>query len=395
MDGSSEPLKTQEREALEAARRFVRSEIAPNANAWDAAGRVSAAAYRRAAELGLCRLIVPRAQGGLGLSVRGMAAVMEALAAECMACAFSLVVHNNLAGNIARNGSDAQRARYLPEMTAGRRVGAFLLTEPGGGSDAAAIRTRAERAGDGWVIDGEKAWVSNASCADVLSVYAQTDPARGWRGIASFLVDADAPGVERGESYRLLGGHALGTGAFRFAGCRVGPDALLSPPGQAFKAAMAGIDLARVNVGAMCCGMLGRGLEVALDTAAGREVFGQRVLEFQGIQWMLADAATDLEAARLLTAHAAMLLDRAAAGEPLPEGADPALASAHAKKFATRVALARLGECMQAMGAAGYRTDTPLARHFATAKMAQYLDGTTEIQNVVIARRLMQDRPAR
>lgn len=377
---------------MAAARKFAAEEIAPNANAWEKAGRLSAAAYLRAAELGLCRLIVPQEHGGLGLSVRGMAAVMDALAAECMASAFSLVVHNNLAGNIARNGSAGQRAQYLPDMTAGRRVGAFLLTESGGGSDAAAIRTRATADGAGWMIDGEKAWVSNGAFADVLSVYAQTDPNLGWRGIASFLVDANAPGVERSPAYGLMGGHALGTGGFRFERCRVSREALLSPPGEAFKAAMAGIDLARVNVGAMCCGMLERGLDVALDYTAAREAFGQRILEFQGIQWMLADAATDLEAARLLTDRAAALLDHAAEGRALPEGADPGLASAHAKKFATRVALARLGECMQAMGAAGYRTETPLARHLAGAKMAQFLDGTTEIQNVVIARRLMKGR---
>jgi alkylation response protein AidB-like acyl-CoA dehydrogenase len=394
-DGMQAPLDRDARDAVAAASKFAAEAIAPNANAWEKAGRIPAAAYLRAAELGLCRLIVPREQGGLGLSVRGMAAVMGALAAECMATAFSLVVHNNLAGNIARNGNARQRGRYLPDMTAGRRIGAFLLTEPGGGSDAAAIRTRATRDGEGWRIDGDKAWVSNGAFADVLSVYAQTDPGAGWRGIASFLVDADAAGVERDPAYGLLGGHALGTCGIRFDGCRVSDEALLSRPGEAFKAAMAGIDLARVNVAAMCCAMLARGLDVALECAAAREAFGQRVLEFQGIQWMLADAATDLEAARLLTGHAAALLDGAAQGVAFSEGADSGIASAHAKKFATRVALARLGECMQAMGAAGFRTDVPLARHFAAAKMAQYLDGTTEIQNVVIARGLIKGRSGR
>ena len=308
-----------------------------------------------------------------------MALAVEAFASACMASAFSFVVHNNLARNLSRNGTAEQQGRWLPALVAGERIGAFLLTEPQGGSDAAAITTAARRDGARWRLDGEKAWVSNGACADLLSVYAQTDPAEGWRGIACFIVEADAPGVIREPAYRLLGGHALGAGGFRFEGCRVEPDAVLLGPGDGFKAAMAGIDFARVNVSAMCCGMLGRSLDTALAFAAARRSFGRATLEHQGLQWLLADAATDLEAARLLTARAAALLDGGGGG-------DHTLAAAHAKKFATRAAFARIGDCMQAMGAPGLRTEHPLARHLAGAKMAQYLDGTTEIQNVVIGR---------
>ena len=175
-----------------------------------------------------------------------------------------------------------------------------------------------------------------------------------------------------------LGGHALGPGGFRFEGCRVCTDAVLLGPGDGFKAAMAGIDLARVNVAAMCCGMVGRSLDTALSFAAGRHSFGRAILDHQGLHWLLADVATDLEAAQLLTAHAAALLDGG--------GGNHTLAAAHAKKFATRAALSRIGDCMQAMGAQGLRTEHPLARHLACAKMTQYLDGTTEIQNAVIGR---------
>ena len=372
------PIPEREAAVVGAARAFAREVIEPSADAWDEAGRVPGEAFREAAGRGLCGLTVPEALGGHGLSMPAMALAVEAFASACMASAFSFVVHNNLARNLSRNGTPAQQARWLPPLIAGERIGAFLLTEPQGGSDAAAITTAARRDGNGWRLDGVKAWVSNGASAGLLSVYAQTDASAGWRGIACFIVEADAPGVIREPAYRLLGGHALGAGGFRFEGCRIGEDAVLLGPGDGFKAAMAGIDFARVNVAAMCCGMLGRSLDTALGFAAGRRAFGRATLEHQGLQWLLADVATDLEAARLLTAHAAALLDGG--------GGNHTLAAAHAKKFASRVALARIGDCMQAMGAPGLRTDHPLARHLAGAKMAQYLDGTTEIQNVVIGR---------
>lgn len=369
---------------VEAARAFAREVIEPNAARWEDERRYPREAVAEAAARGLCGLVVPAEMGGAGLGAAAMARVMEELASADMAFSFGLVVHNNLAGAIARHGDPRQVEAYLDDLVAGHRVGAFLLTEARGGSDAGAILTRARRETGGWVIDGEKAWVSNGAGADVLSVYAQTDPALGWRGIACFLVDADQPGVVREPAYRLMGGHALGTGAFRFEGCRVGEEALLLGPGDGFKAAMAGIDLARVNVAAMCCGMMRVGLDQALAATAERHAFGQAIADFQGIQWMLADAATDLEASRLLAYEAARLLD---AGE------DATLAAAHAKKFATRAALTRLADCMQAMGAPGYRADCPPSRHLACAKMAQYLDGTTEIQNVVISRALRRRAP--
>ena len=374
------PVSKRETAVVESARAFAREVIEPNAVTWDEAGRVPAEAFREAAERGLCGLTVPGALGGRGLAMPAMALAVEAFASACMASAFAFVVHNNLARSLSRNATAAQRSRWLPPLIAGERIGAFLLTEPQGGSDAAAITTAARRDGAGWRLDGEKAWVSNGASADLLSVYAQTDPSEGWRGIACFIVEADAPGVIRDPAYRLLGGHALGAGGFRFEGCRVGADDVLLGPGEGFKAAMAGIDFARVNVAAMCCGMLGRSLDTALAFAAGRRAFGKAALEHQGLQWLLADVATDLEAARLLTAHAAAALDGGAG--------DHTLAAAHAKKFTTRAALARIGDCMQAMGAPGLRTEHPLARHLACAKMAQYLDGTTEIQNVVIGRAL-------
>lgn len=375
-------LSDHEQRVVDTAAAFAREVIAPDAARWEIDRTAPRMLFEAAGAAGLCGLIVPPDLGGQGLGATAMARVMEELASADFAAAFALVVHNGLAGNIARNGDTRHKDAHLPDLVAGRRIGAFLLTEPQGGSDAAAVRTRARRDGDGWVIDGDKAWVSNGAIADLLSVYAQTDPEQGHRGIACFLVGAAARGVIRQPPYAMLGGHALGACGITFAGVAVGEDGHFIPAGGGFKAAMAGIDAARVNVAAACCGMLGAGLDAALAFARERRAFGRAVTDFQGVQWMLADVATDLEAARSLAYRAAAALD----GDD--RGAATLLA-AHAKKFATRAALARLADCMQAMGAWGLTHDHPLARHLAMAKIAHYLDGTTEIQNVVIARKLL------
>ena len=373
-------LSNTESKLVEAARAFADDEIAPNAAEWERARAFPRTTFAAAADAGLCGLLVPAELGGQGAGIGAVARIVEVLAATDFGFTFSLVVHNNLAGNIAKNGSEDQKARYLPDLLAGRKVGAFLLTEPGAGSDAAAITASARREGEDWVINGEKAWVTNAAVADILSVYVQTDPAAGWRGIACLLVDGDARGVRRGPAYDLIGGHAMGVGEIGFTECRVGAEAFFIGPGDAFKAAMGGINVARAFVGAICCGMMAASLDAALAHAGARRAFGQATIEFQGLQWLLADVATDLEAARLLT-------DRAVAS--LAAGEDAAVAAAHAKKFATRAALAGIADCMQAMGAAGARADYPLGRHLAGAKLAAFIDGTTEIQNLVIGRALV------
>ncbi len=365
---------------VETTRTFAQAQIDPNAANWERDRRLPTEAIHAAADAGLCNLLVPKAQGGKGLGVSDLAAVMEALAAADMAFAFSLICHNNLAGGIAARGSAEQQAAYLGPMSRGEMLGAFLLTEPGVGSDAAAIATTAVGDGDGWVLNGEKAWITNATDADVLSVYAQTNPGSGAGGIAAFLVRADQPGVARTGPYQMFGAHATGAGGFTFTDVRLSADQLFIPPGQAFRAAMVAIDVARIVVAAMCTGMLRRGLSTAIDYLQKRPAFGSPLSEKQGLQWMLSDVATQTEAAAALAAEAARAID---ASEPRA-----GVLAAHAKKFATRAAMSGLAECMQAMGANGYRHDWPIARHLASAKMAEYLDGTSEVQNIVIARTL-------
>ncbi len=374
-------LSDEDKAAVGDARQFATAVIEPGAGEWERARAMPRRVMAEAGQAGLCNLLVPAELGGRELSFAALAQVMEELAAADLAAAFALVVHNNFARSLAAFGSDAMRERYLPGVMKGELIGSFLLTEPQSGSDAAHLTTVARQDGDHWRIDGEKAWVSNADKTDILALYLQTDASAGWRGIACVLVDRDTPGIELVGPYETLGAHAIGAGGFRFADCRVPLEQTMIPAGQGFKAAMGGIDLARALVASMCAGMLQSALDCVLPQAMERRAFGQAIAEFQGIQWLLADVATDLQAIRLLAREAVHCLD---AGE------DAAMAAAHAKKFATRAALKGLADCMQVMGADGFKQDYPLARHLACAKAAQYLDGTTEIQNVVISRGLLK-----
>lgn len=371
-------------DVLNRATTFAAETMRPGAAVWEAERRFPREAFQAAATAGLCGLLVPRDQGGEGLALGAVADVMATLSAADLGFAFALVCHNNLAGGIGQNGSDWQRETFVGPMVRGEKLGAFLLTEPDAGSDAAAIRTRATRSDQGWVLNGAKAWITNGIEADVLSVYAQTEDGGGGRGIAAFLVNADQPGVIREAPYPMLSAHAMGTSGIRFENVELGDEQMFYPPGEAFRKALFAIDIARIVLSRMCAGMLAEGLAHAVEYVTERPAFGAPLSEKQGLRWMLADVATDLRAATAL-------IDQAIAAFEADDPEMPELA-AHAKKFTTRVVLTGLGQCMQVMGANGFRQDTPLARHFAAAKMTQWMDGATEIQNEVIARRLFAGR---
>jgi alkylation response protein AidB-like acyl-CoA dehydrogenase len=367
------PALTGDGEALlEKARRFRREVVAVEAARWERERMVPREALRAAARLGLTGIEVPHEQAGAGAGFIAKTLIAEELARSCMAFAFSVINTQNLAARIARHGTPAQIARYLAPLLAGERIGCTALTEPQAGSDFPAIATIARRIEGGWIINGEKAWLTNAAIADTVALYANTDAAAGSAGIAAFLVDLHAPGVERVGPYALMGGHAIGAGGLRLSDVRVDDDALFYPPGEAFKRALAGINGARTYVAAMCCGMVAESLRIALDYARRRHTFGKRLLDHQGLRWSLVEVATDLEAARHLTYHATELIER---------GEDTVLGAAMAKKFAVRMAQQRLGECMQAMGAEGLREDYPIGRHIACARIAGYVDGSSEMMN--------------
>ncbi len=372
-------LESAERELIETAKSFARERVAPFAAGWERDRVFPLETLRAAAAAGLVGIMLPKEAGGKGITHSTAVRVLEELADADFAFAFSLWVHNNICHAVHRSGSRVLIGRFLEPMLRGERVGAFCMTEPDVGSDAANLATRADPAVDGWTITGEKAWVTNGAAAEVLAVYARADAAAGWRGIATFLVETSIPGVERLPPYAMVGGNAMGVAGFRFDRAPIGGDAMILGPGDGFRTAMADIDKARVFVAAGCLGILRSSLETALAYGKRRKAFGRALLDFQDLQWTLVDVATNLEAARLLTQKAAILLDRA---EPAT------IAAAHAKKFATRAAVSGVSACMAAMGANGLRMETPLARHLAAAKIAETLDGTTAIQNVVIGRAL-------
>lgn len=375
-------LTAEEGTLLDSAAAFSDETVRPNANTWERDRRQPVEALREAASLGLLRLETPKAQGGLGHRYLVKLALCEEMSRADMAFTFSMVNTQNVAARLALSPVARHRDEYVPALMSGDLFGATALSEPGAGSDFSSIRTRAERVAGGWRLDGEKGWITNAAIADLFITYVQTDASAGWRGIACFLVDARKAGFTRRPAYGLMGGHAIGAGGFALDNYLATDEDMLAPPGEAFKLAMKGVNGARVYVAAMCAGLLADALETALGYGAERETFGKSLLDHQGLNWSLGDVANDLEALRGLTAHAGRLIDREE---------DAVMAAAHAKKFAGRVTLPRLADCIQSMGAAGLREEYGLHRHLACAKIAAYTDGSTEIMNERIGAGLLKE----
>lgn len=367
--------------AIARAKAFAERVVEPNAAKWQNTRRYPLEAIQEACRAGLAEIELAKAHGGMELGFATKLRAFEAIAAVDFAFSFALINQHNATTRIARDmlihgASRPGIAELVAAMRRGEKIGCTALTEPGAGSDFAAIKTRATKDGDGWRLNGAKAWITNAAVCDVAICYAQTDPASGWRGIAAFLVHADRPGFVREAPFDITGGMAIGVGGFRLENYRAEASELMQPPGAGFKSAMTGINGARTYVAGMACAMLQSGLDTAARYGAQRDLFGKKLIEHQGQRWKLADIATDLEAARLLT-------DRAARAVHL--GQDAMLPAAYAKKFAVEAAQRGLAACIQFMGAAGLRNDHPLGRHLANAKLAAYTDGSTEIQNERIA----------
>ena len=331
-------------------------------------------------DAGLKGLLAPKDRGGHATRAAVMARMSEALGAIDPIATITCLPQEYCIAAIASYGSHPWHDEMLNRLLAGETLTGFLLTEPGVGSDASAIKTLATRTDDGWRLDGAKAWVTNAPYIDEYFVFVQTEAGSGAGGIAGLLVPRTADGVTVSKPYELLGGHVGNICDVRFDGVQLAAERLVVPPGEGLRAALSAIDLARINVAAMCCGALATGLQIALDYTARRQAFGQPIAEFQGLQWQLAEVATNLHAARLMTYDAAVVLD---------ERGRASVEAAHAKKFATRAALDGLGTCMGQMGSNGLRRDTALPRLFEQAKIAHTLDGTTDIQNLVISRALL------
>lgn len=361
---------------IDRAASFARDHVAPNASRWAREGTMQVEALKLAATQGLLAFQAPRSWGGDEAGFHDKLRLLATLSRHSYDFAFSLTNTAGAAAHLATDLPHAVAERYVPAMLKGERFGGSALSEPGAGSDFGGIKTSATRDGDGWRLSGEKGWITNAAFGDVFITYAQTDPALGWRGIGSFLVDGQREGFSRMRPEQVSGGGIIGAGGFCLDSYRVNADEVIAAPGQAFRRAMSGVNQARTYVAAMCVSMVDACLETAINYGKSRHAFGSPLSAKQGWRWMAADIATDIEAARLLVESAANLI---------VAGKDAAVSSAHAKKFATRMALQRISDACQLMGAAGLRDEHPFLRHLASARVASYTDGSTEMQNERIA----------
>ena len=374
-------LSPEDQTLVDTARSFARDYVRPNAAKWEAAKCIPREALAEAAKAGLTTLDARRGPDySKGFLAKLL--VLEALSEEDFSFAFSLTNTQGIAGRIVNSGTAAQKERYEADLLSTRSLGATALSEPGAGSDFAGISTQAKKVEGGWVLNGEKGWITNAAEASLFVTYAQTDSNLKWRGIASFFVDADREGFERVEPYELLSGHAIGVGGFRMNDYFVPDEEVIAGPGDAFKAAMNSVNEARVYVAGMVNAMVHASLAHAAEYGSDRQTFGKPLLGHQGIAWNLVDVANKLEASRLLTYRAAQMIE---------DDEDAMLAAAHAKKFAGDYGVPAIADCIQAMGARGMRSDVPLGRHLAGAKLACYTDGSTEIMNDRLAKSLAED----
>ena len=349
---------------------LARDLVGPQAARWERERRIGHEALQAAAALGLTRLQVPVASGGLGASFACKAALAEVLAGADFGFTMSWLNTHNVAAKLARDAPAALASRYVPELVAARRLGCTALTEPGAGSDFGAIRTLATRRDGGWRVEGAKAWITNAAEADVVVLYAQTEPGSGGRGIACFLVDGQRAGFVREPAFALGGQHSIGAGGFRLDGYLADDAEMLHPPGQAFKAALVSINGARTYIAAMCCGMVAEAWRVARAHGQQRRSFGRPLADHQGWRWRVAEAATEISAACLMVERAVQLIE---------QGDSPQLEAAQAKLFACRMAERQIPVLAQAMGAEGLREHYPFARHAQGARVAGFVDGSSEM----------------
>ncbi|HUL60747.1 MAG TPA: acyl-CoA dehydrogenase family protein [Anaeromyxobacteraceae bacterium] len=375
-----EPTDVQ-RAVAETARAFARERIAPVARDNDLARRFPRDLVRGLGELGLLAVNVPEAYGGSAAGAVAYAlAIMEIAAADC-ATATTAAVTNMVGETIARWGTEEQKRRHLPALASGEyAAGAFALSEPQSGSDAAGLGTRALRRGGAWVIDGAKQWITSGDVAGVLVVWARTDPAAGARGVTAFLVEQGTPGLSVGRHEEKMGLRASSTVALAFEGCEVPDAARLGAPGEGFKIALSALDGGRVGIASQATGTIRASLEASVRYAKERRTFGAPLADHQAIQFMLADMATAHGSARLLALRAAWLKE---AGRPFSREASMA------KLFASEAAQRAVNRAVQIHGGYGYTNEFPVERFFRDARVQTIYEGTSEIQRLVIARDLL------
>ncbi len=376
-------LSEEQELAQRTARDFAREKVLPRAREIDEQGRVPPELIAEMASLGFLGIYVPESYGGAGLDALSYALVSEEINRACASTGVVMSSHVSLAVDpLLHYGTDAQKDRFLRALATGEKLGCFALSEPASGSDAAAMRTSARRDGDAWVLNGTKNFITNGASADIAMVFAQTDPKARHRGIAAFVVEKGTPGFTVGKLEHKLGIRGSDTAQLIFQDCRVPAANLIGAAGEGFKIALSTLDGGRISIAAQAVGIARACLEDSLAYAKEREAFGKKIVEFQAIEWKLADMATEIDAARLLVWRAATLKDR---------GEEHILAAAQAKLFASDVAVRAARECVQIFGGYGYLTDFPAERHYRDAKITEIYEGTSEIMNLVIAEEILKE----
>jgi alkylation response protein AidB-like acyl-CoA dehydrogenase len=379
---------TEEQELLRREiREFAAREIAPNVMAWDEAGQFPLATVKKLGAMGLLGIIFPPEYGGAGLGYVDYTLAIEELSAVDGSLGLTVAAHNSLGTNhIFLAGSEVQKRKYIPLLASGEWLAAWALTEPGSGSDAAGAKTTAVKKSDRYVLNGNKTFITNGSYADVAVVIAITDRSKGTHGLSAFVVEKGTTGFRPGKKENKLGLRASDTSELVFEDCEIPQENLLGVEGEGFVDAMRVLDGGRISIAALSLG-IGRGaLDAALKYVKERRQFGKAIAEFQGIQWKLADMATELDAARLLTQRAAVLKD---AGRKVTRE------SAMAKLFASEVAVRICNEAVQLFGGYGFIKDYPAEKYYRDVKLCTIGEGTSEIQRMVIAREILKVHPSR
>jgi alkylation response protein AidB-like acyl-CoA dehydrogenase len=362
-------------------REFAEAEMRPHVMEWDEAQHFPMDLLPRLAALGLMGIQFPEAYGGSGMSSVDYCICIEELARVCPAIALSVAAHNGLCtSHLSMFGNEAQKAQYLPRLVAGEVLGAWGLTEASAGSDAAGMRTTATRTPDGWVLNGSKSFITHGKIGGIVVVMAVTDRARGHRGISAFVIERGTPGMTAGKKENKLGMRASDTSEVVFQDCRIPHTALIGEEGQGFINTLQVLDAGRIGIAALSVGLAQGAYEAARSYAKERRQFGQPIASFQAIQWKLADNATRIEAARLLTYRAAYLKDT---------GVRMTRESAMAKLYASEIAVKAADDCVQIHGGYGFVKDYPAEKYFRDVKLVTIGEGTSEIQRLVIARQLL------
>lgn len=365
-------------------RDFAEAEVKPHAKELDETGRFPRDILGKAAELGLLGIAIPEEYGGAGMDHVAYSIVIEEIARACASTAVILSVQNSLfCDPVLRFGTDEQKQKFLMPFARGEKIGCFALTEPQAGSNAAALKTKAVRAGDRYVVNGTKAWITGGGVADAALVYVNTKPELGEKGITALLVERGTPGFSVGKEEKKLGIHATACCELVFSGCEVPVENRLGNEGEGYKVALSTLDGGRIGIASQAIGIAQGAFEAALAYARQRQAFGHRISDFQAVQFMLADMAMEIDAARLLARRAAWQFDT---------GSRVTMEAAAAKLFASEMATRVAHKAIQIHGGNGYSREYPVERAYRDARITEIYEGTSEIQRMVIAGWLLKNR---